>query len=335
MRGLLAETEENRPQAGEPDEKTVRMIQAISKDDFEECEDAILQGADVNADCGAGMRALHISSLRGEMFLTELLIAHGANVNERDLSGNTPLLYACHFYRQHQRGVQMVAQLLHHRADPFYRVRDGKLAGKSAFDLMDKACQEPNVDESVPRQMKAMLQLAMDGKGESHEAITKMWMHFKSQNKKLYQVSSKKDKYDYAMKSIDWELPEDAKNAQAYAPVKLQDNAESILEEKFTYLKDYLFTDEGDKVKIYVNFPESAATALNDKSALTVDFEFQSVDLKLRSQSESWRLRVDPLHGSIEVAECKHRVSAGSRKVTLTLAKRHKNRKWPAIQKPR
>ena len=27
------------------------------------------------------------------MFLTELLLAHGANVNQRDLSGNTPLLY--------------------------------------------------------------------------------------------------------------------------------------------------------------------------------------------------------------------------------------------------
>ena len=61
------------------------MVQAIGKDDFEEpaasavellwqflsfschqeCEDAILQGADVNADCGAGMCALHISALRG------------------------------------------------------------------------------------------------------------------------------------------------------------------------------------------------------------------------------------------------------------------------------
>ena len=53
------------------------MVQAIAKDDFEvcrlskghwcpqECEDAIMQGADVNADCGAGMCALHISALRG------------------------------------------------------------------------------------------------------------------------------------------------------------------------------------------------------------------------------------------------------------------------------
>ncbi|CAE8653275.1 unnamed protein product, partial [Polarella glacialis] len=120
------------------DEVTKRMIQAISKDDFEECEDAILQGADVTIDCGAGMCALHISALRGEMFLTELLVAHAADVNQRDLSGNTALLYACHFYRQHGRGVQLVSQLLYHKADPWHRVKDGKLAGSSPYDIMEK-----------------------------------------------------------------------------------------------------------------------------------------------------------------------------------------------------
>ena len=29
------------------------------------CEDALMQGADVNADCGAGMCALHMTALRG------------------------------------------------------------------------------------------------------------------------------------------------------------------------------------------------------------------------------------------------------------------------------
>lgn len=317
------------------DEKTLRMITAISKDDFEEAEDAILQGADVNVDCGAGMHALHLSALRGEMFLTELLIAHGANVNQRDMSGNTPILYACHFYRQHQRGVQLVSQLLYHKADPHYRVKDGKLAGRSAHDIMDKACNEPNTDENVPRQMRAMLQLAMDGEDSGYEAITKVWMSFKSQNKKLYKVSSKKDNYDYVMKNIDWVTPANAKNKQATAPVKLEGGSSAIQEERFTNLKDYLFTDEGDKVKVYVNFPEEAKDALGDKSALEVNFEYQAFDLKLRTASESFRLRIDPVFGSIEVDQCKHRVSAASKKVTLTLVKRHKNRVWPAIQKPR
>eukprot|EP00930_Biecheleria_cincta_P072407 TRINITY_DN59812_c0_g1_i1.p1 TRINITY_DN59812_c0_g1~~TRINITY_DN59812_c0_g1_i1.p1 ORF type:complete len:454 (-),score=107.14 TRINITY_DN59812_c0_g1_i1:98-1411(-) len=335
MQELLQEAEEPRAPYKEPDEHTKRMVTAITKDDFEECEDAILQGADVNVDCGAGMRALHISALRGEMFLTELIIAHGADVNQRDLSGNTPLLYACHFYRQHQRGVNMVAQLLYHKANPWYRVKDGKLAGQSAHDLMDKACNEPQVDENVPRQMRAMLQLAMDGGDSGREAIVKMWMSIKSSNKKLFQVSSKKDNYDYLMKNIDWVTPENAKNAQAYTPVKLEVAAECILEEKFTNLKDYLFTDEGEKVKVYVNFPESAAASLGDKEAIEVQFEYQAFDLKLRTPSESFRLRIDPLFGSIETEQSKHRVSTGSRKVTLTLVKRHKNRLWSSLQKSR
>merc|ERR1712217_842575 len=107
-------------------------------------------------------------------------------------------------------------------------------------------------------------------------------------NKKLFQVSSKKDNYDYAMKSVKWSTPNNAKNRQSLLPVQLDGNADSILEEKFTYLKDYSFSDEKDKVKVYVNFPEAAA--------LQVDFEFQAIDLKLRAATESFRLRVEPLY---------------------------------------
>lgn len=42
-----------------------------------------------------------------------------------------------------------------------------------------------------------------------------------------------------------------------------------------------------------------------------------------------------PLYGSIDIEQCRHRTSEASRKVTLTLAKRHKNRTWPALQKSR
>ena len=59
----------------------------------------------------------------------------------------------------------------------------------------------------------------------------------------LWQVSSKRDNFDYAMKSIDWELPEHVK--AGYAPIKLAVEPASLLEEKFTLLKDYLFNDEG------------------------------------------------------------------------------------------
>jgi len=318
-------------------EVTKRMVTALAKDDFEEVEDAIFQGADVNQDCGGGMQALHITALRGESFLTELLIAHRANVNARDLSGNSALLYTCHFFKQHKRGVAMVAQLLHHRADPGYACQDGKMAGMSCMDIMDKECRLPQLDENAPRQMKAMLQLAMDGRDEALDAIDKMWYAQKSMPhmKKLFEVSSKKDNFDYTMKNVKWSTPDNAKNKQEFAPVLIEEDAKSILEEKFTYLKDYSFSDEGEKVKVYVDFPDEAAKALSDGGALTVDFEFQAFDLKLRGGSGSYRLRIEPLFGTIDGEQCKHRVSAGSKKVTITLVKRHKYRNWVSILKPR
>lgn len=329
----MSESKEPREYAA-PNDVTKRMIDAIAKDDFEEVEDAIYQGADIHVDCGAGMQAIHLTALRGEMFLTELLIAHNASVNARDLSGNTPLLWTCHFFKQHKRGVQMVSQLLFHKADPFYTVRDGKLAGNSAMDLMDKECRLPQLDENAPKQMRAMLQLAMDGKDEGQEVIDKMWASFKSQNKKLYQVSSKKDNYDYAMKSINWATPDNAKNAQSITPMKLEAAAESILEEKFTYLTDYSFSDEGDKVKVYVTFPDCCSTALAEKENLSIEFQYQAFDLKLRAGSDgSFRCRLDPLFGSIEADQCKHRISAASKRVTLTLVKRHKTRRWSQVLK--
>ena len=140
------------------------------------------------------------------------------------------------------------------------------------------------------------------------EAITKMWVSIKSQpqNKKLFQVSSKKDNFDYAMKSIDW--ADELKSG--YAPVKLDVQSDCILEEKFTILKDYLFNDEGghrwmmmnekdwrdsaithqlavgsqkyqffscqasrfcrpgDKVKVYVTFPEAVPVDLGKASSV-------------------------------------------------------------------
>ena len=78
-----------------------------------------------------------------------------------------------------------------------------------------------------------------------------------------------------------------------------------------------------------------------------VTFEYESFDLQLRGGAESYRLRIEclggacvkdasrPLYGSIDVEQCRHRTSEASRKVTLTLAKRHKNRRWPALQKSR
>lgn len=59
------------------------------------------------------------------------------------------------------------------------------------------------------------------------------------------------------MKSIDWELPEHLKSG--YAPIKLAVEPASLLEEKFTVLKDYLFNDEGRTLKRLVLFLDHGA----------------------------------------------------------------------------
>mmetsp|Transcript_57412 Transcript_57412/g.136454 ORF Transcript_57412/g.136454 Transcript_57412/m.136454 type:complete len:443 (+) Transcript_57412:64-1392(+) len=320
----------------EPDEVTVRMVKAITNDDFEECEDAIFQGADVDADCGGGMKAIHLAAIRGEMYLTELLLAHGADVNDRDANGNTPLLYACHFFKAHKRGVPIVSQLLYHKADPYYRVREGKFAQQCAYDIIEKACHEPYINENEPRQMRALLQLAMDGTDAGIDAIAKTWMSVKSGDTKLMQVSSRKDKFEYGISSVPWVTPSNAKNAEPVLPRQLETTSEPIREEGFENIKDYSFTDEGEKVKVYIQFPEEVDNkALAEPSALHVSFDLQAFDVQLRTTSKKYRLRIDPLFGTIEVDQCKHRVSATSRKVTLTLPKRHKGRLWSAVQKSR
>merc|ERR1712146_138977 len=97
---------------------------------------------------------------------------------------------------------------------------------------------------------------------------------------------------------------------------------------------NYSFSDEGEKVKVYVSFPDNVGSALDDKDNLSVEFQFQSFDLKLRAAPSSFRCRIDPLFGSIEAEQCKHRISAGSKRVTLTLVKRHTNRRWTQVLKP-
>eukprot|EP00928_Gymnodinium_smaydae_P080104 TRINITY_DN63889_c0_g1_i1.p1 TRINITY_DN63889_c0_g1~~TRINITY_DN63889_c0_g1_i1.p1 ORF type:complete len:457 (-),score=79.69 TRINITY_DN63889_c0_g1_i1:70-1440(-) len=337
VRRAMGEAEDRKPEPSErpPCEATQRMVEAIARDDFEEVEASILRGADVHVDCGGGMQPLHASAMRGDLLVTELLIAHGANINVRDLSGNTPLLYACHFYKQHGRGVQLTAQLLFHRADPHYRVKEGKLAGMSALDLATKACREPNMDENVPRQMCAMIKLTMEGNDECQEAVAKIWASVKSENKKLFQVSSKQDSYGYKLKTVEWVLPAGVQDSSGIAPKKIADSEGFISEERFINLTDYSLSDEGATVKVYITFPDAAATSLKEADRLQVHFLMDSFDLQLRGSEESYRLRIEPLFGTIDVEKCKYRVSVASKRVSLTLAKRHVNRQWPCLQKGR
>merc|ERR550514_1767054 len=156
-------------------------------------------------------------------------------------------------------------------------------------------------------------------------------MNHKSQNRKLYEVSSKKDWYNYDVARRDWEVPQDAANA-TLGPVMLDTAGADISEERFVWLKDYSFSDEGENVKVYVNFPAEVGGVLMP-SAVSVEFGFESFDLRFTGSADSYRLRLEPLWGSINAEQCRHRVSSGSAKVTLTLKKRHVKRHWPALLK--
>merc|ERR1719161_2292140 len=119
----------------------------------------------------------------------------------------TPLMYGVTFFAQTGNGVQITAQLLYHKANPNYRIRDGQYGGMTALMYIQKECKRPQMHEEHARQIRAMLMLAEDGSENGMEAITSMWMQFKSANKKLYEVSGKKDKYDYKFETRDWEVP--------------------------------------------------------------------------------------------------------------------------------
>merc|ERR1712217_163196 len=107
------------------------------------------------------------------------------------------------------------------------------------------------------------------------------------------------------------------------------------MRERFVDLRDYSFTDEGEKIKVYVTVPDNAVAAMANSDSVAVSYELQAFDLKLKTANENYRLRIEPLFGTIEVEQCKHRVSSSSKRVTLTLVKRHKHRRWTALQKDR
>ena len=60
------------------------------------CEFLINHGANVNEKDKDGSTPLHLAAWNGKLECCEFLINHGVNVNEKDSDGNTPLhLAAC------------------------------------------------------------------------------------------------------------------------------------------------------------------------------------------------------------------------------------------------
>jgi hypothetical protein len=77
--------------------------------------------ADVNMKSGSiGTTALHNAAMFGNADIVQLLLDHGADVDERDLLGATPMVYAIHYMNVFKTGkaVEIVAMFLEAKADP-------------------------------------------------------------------------------------------------------------------------------------------------------------------------------------------------------------------------
>ena len=68
----------------------------------------------------------------------------------------------------------------------------------------------------------------------------------------------------------------------------------------------------------------------HSKDDIQVDFESNSLDLKIRNYNgKNYRLRLDPLHKDIDVAECKMQIKSNS--ITISLKKHDTLKHWTDI----
>eukprot|EP00929_Paragymnodinium_shiwhaense_P121619 TRINITY_DN93923_c0_g1_i1.p1 TRINITY_DN93923_c0_g1~~TRINITY_DN93923_c0_g1_i1.p1 ORF type:complete len:202 (+),score=70.57 TRINITY_DN93923_c0_g1_i1:113-718(+) len=109
-------------------------------------------------------------------------------------------------------------------------------------------------------------------------------------------------------------------------------NAEKGESDKVRWREDYAYGDEGEKVKLYVEFAEGA---LKDAKIATKfeDDSFEVVVSGLPSGSEGVRNGNSSLHGSIVGAKCSTRVNSSKSRLTITLVKKDKEEPWPNLKK--
>ena len=124
-----------------PDQKDVEgftpLMNAIRNGNKEGAQQAIQNGATVDAATPSGITALFIASGMGEKDLVKTLIEKGANVNHRADGGFTPLMQAALTGQS-----EIVKMLLDAGADP--TVRD--TANKTAADWADPQKHKDIVD---------------------------------------------------------------------------------------------------------------------------------------------------------------------------------------------
>ncbi|OLP86475.1 DNA topoisomerase 2-beta [Symbiodinium microadriaticum] len=182
------------------------------------------------------------------------------------------------------------------------------------------------------------LQLPLDGLLPSLEATATVpaaqidncvrRSHLQQGESALHQnISEKGENAYYFAHSRKFEIPEDAKIIAGPGlvtggpPELLQDGGAELIkeEEKILWIKDYAWAEAGGKVKVYVDCDFLPEDAQDDIASAT--FDTRSFVLDIASQQRR-RLKVEKLHAEIKPEECKVRVEAAKRRVTVTLAKK-------------
>src|SRR5262245_36375573 len=98
-----------------------RLVCAVDGDDPVETDEALSDGASVDAHDPNGITPLMAAAGRGNIRAAKDLVARGADVGAADKWGNTAIMYACRFDQ-----VEMIDFLLDHGADPAHANASGQ-----------------------------------------------------------------------------------------------------------------------------------------------------------------------------------------------------------------
>mmetsp|Transcript_80745 Transcript_80745/g.127547 ORF Transcript_80745/g.127547 Transcript_80745/m.127547 type:complete len:193 (+) Transcript_80745:30-608(+) len=133
-----------------------------------------------------------------------------------------------------------------------------------------------------------------------------------------------------------FEIPPDAKVISGPGlvtggpPVKLDIEANgSPAEKRVEAIRSFSWTDDGGKVKIYLQLPEGT---LQDASQVTCDFQDRSFHLQVACGNVTYMCKMDPLYGDIVPDACSYRSNMEKSKVTVTVKKK-KDQTWYELKK--